>query len=875
MSDSSVGESAVLSLELGRRVDRVCDRFEAAWRAGPPPRIEDFLAGWSGPERSALLRELVLLDADYRRNRGLPCSAEGYRRDFPGLDPAGLADALAAASTLSGTALPSQDCAPVEDFPAGLVCLSGAYELGEEIGEGAVGVVHRAHDLGLGRVVAVKVLLPKHRGRAELVRRFVAESQVLGRLQHPGIPAVHGRGELPDGRPFFTMKLVRGQTLEALLQARRASSDERPRFLGLFEQVCQAVAYAHSEGVIHRDLKPANVMVGAFGEVQVMDWNFAKEVDAAPADEAVPAGQETLGPAAATLADPGGGTEGGQVIGTPAYMPTEQARGESADRRSDVFGLGAILCEVLTGQPPFGGKSRQEVHARAQACDHAEALVRLDGCGADAELVRLCKGCLAAEPSGRPQDAGEVARAVAAYQAGVQERLQAAERERAAAQARAEEAKATAAAERRVRRRTAWLAAAVLLLVVAGVGAGWWLQQRQRAADAVVDSKLKEVQALLDQAKGTPLADGGKQREALKVAQNALELARTGGASASVRERAAALVAELEKEEEVAGRDHRLLAWLPVIRGRLAQPPDVRGPRSADEQFANAFREWGLDVDATPTAEAAARLGERPVAVVVKVSAALDEWVRERQWQGKPRAEWQRLVDLAAAVREVPLAVHSPEGLSLVELLRDPQRTRFRLRAEVRHTGNNEWGAAGLYFARATFPSASGLVHHYGALTYNDIRDEKAFWFKQLKEEFKKKGKALPKMKPPEGNQVLLGPRLYPPGGDPPGEVKLSSISGYFKPAGLGGDWRLLAVEVTPDGVKGFLDQIPLGTLLASRWERQVWEALGGIRRAQPKALYVQGPDPVYAPGGGVGLYVYRGSAYFRRVVIEPLDKPN
>src|SRR5262249_10232936 len=154
-----------------------------------------------------------------------------------------VADAVAAPSILSTTTPTPHDGAPGEGPLAGRGCCSGAYELGEEIGSGGVGVVYRARDLGLGRDLAVKGLRPEHRGRAERAWRFVAEARVLGRLQHPGIPAVHGCGELPDGRPFFTMKLVRGQTLEDLLGARRTPSDDLPRFVGIFEQVCQAVAY--------------------------------------------------------------------------------------------------------------------------------------------------------------------------------------------------------------------------------------------------------------------------------------------------------------------------------------------------------------------------------------------------------------------------------------------------------------------------------------------------------------------------------------------------------------------------------------------------------------------------------------------------------
>jgi eukaryotic-like serine/threonine-protein kinase len=131
-------------------------------------------------------------------------------------------------------------------------------------------------DVDLGRDLAVKILLEKHRDDPEAIRRFVEEAQIGGQLQHPGIVPVHELGRLPDGRLYIAMKLVRGQTLAALLRARQGPSDDRPRFLAVFEQVCQAMAYAHTRGVVHRDLKPSNVMVGNFGEVQVMDWGLAK-----------------------------------------------------------------------------------------------------------------------------------------------------------------------------------------------------------------------------------------------------------------------------------------------------------------------------------------------------------------------------------------------------------------------------------------------------------------------------------------------------------------------------------------------------------------------------------------------------------------------
>src|SRR5262249_30223272 len=162
------------------------------------------------------------------------------------------------------------------------------------IARGGMGVIFRATDNALGREVAIKVLVERFAPDSGTARRFADEARIAAQLQHPGIPPVHDVGTLPDGRPFLAMKLIKGQTLEELLQARPDVSGERGRYVAVFEQVCQAVAYAHSRGVIHRDLKPSNVMVGAFGEVQVMDWGLAKVLSArlteAPRTEETSAG---------------------------------------------------------------------------------------------------------------------------------------------------------------------------------------------------------------------------------------------------------------------------------------------------------------------------------------------------------------------------------------------------------------------------------------------------------------------------------------------------------------------------------------------------------------------------------------------------------
>src|SRR5215469_10864659 len=148
------------------------------------------------------------------------------------------------------------------------------YQLQGEIARGGMGAVLRGRDMDLGRDLAVKVLLEKHANRPEVARRFIEEAQIGGQLQHPGVVPVYDIGRFGE-RPFFTMKLVKGQTLAHLLAERADYTQDRPRYLAAALQVAQTIAYAHAKGVIHRDLKPANVMVGSFGEVQVMDWGLA------------------------------------------------------------------------------------------------------------------------------------------------------------------------------------------------------------------------------------------------------------------------------------------------------------------------------------------------------------------------------------------------------------------------------------------------------------------------------------------------------------------------------------------------------------------------------------------------------------------------
>jgi serine/threonine protein kinase len=232
----------------------------------------------------------------------------------------------------------------VSDWPD----LSGTkYRLLEKFAAGGMGTVYLAEDTQLQRRVALKVLhLPEV--ASDLSARMWREARVIAKLEHPSIVPVHDVGELPDGRVFYVMKFVQGQRLDQYANA----ENELPNRLRIFQKICEAVAFAHANGVIHRDLKPENIMVGAFGEVLVMDWGLAKIVDeeAKIEERGLKIGSEDSMNGTSLAVAPHE-TQHGTVMGTPAYMAPEQKRGEigQIDQRADIFALGAILKFLLAG----------------------------------------------------------------------------------------------------------------------------------------------------------------------------------------------------------------------------------------------------------------------------------------------------------------------------------------------------------------------------------------------------------------------------------------------------------------------------------------------------------------------------------------------
>jgi tetratricopeptide (TPR) repeat protein len=514
------------------------------------------------------------------------------------------------------------------------------YQFFGELARGGMGVVLRGRDRDLGRDLAFKVLRPDLADRPGVVQRFVEEAQLSSQLQHPGIVPVHDLGRFADGRPYFAMKLVNGHTLAALLTDRPNPAADRGRFVRHFLQVCQAVAYAHARGVVHRDLKPANVMVGAFDEVLVMDWGLAKVLPRDGADQPrhEPDRPEPRREPEIRTARLGSGAEtmAGSVFGTPAFMPPEQAGGEveRLDERADVFGLGAILCVIVTGEPPYLGETPEAIRLLAARGQLAGCFDRLDRCGADAELIALCKSCLAPARDDRPRDAGAVAGAVLAHLTGVEDRAARAERDRAAA--------AAAAREQRKRRRVRLGLAAALAVLGLGLGAFFWWQDRQgertrrlRAEADTAQARL-EAQTLVERAN----AEAAEARAATGV-EAALALAaelRTRyrfAEAKAVLDQGAGLLrqvarAGLLERHRRACADLALVTELDAIRMRAVTWtgwPD-RGGRFDQSSAPPAYRAsllgHGLDVAGGDPAAEADRV--RASAVRAELVAALDDW---------------------------------------------------------------------------------------------------------------------------------------------------------------------------------------------------------------------------------------------------------
>ncbi len=370
-------------------------------------------------------------------------------------------------------------------------------------------------------------------------------------------------------------------------------------------------------------------------------------------------------------------SQAGSVLGTPSYMAPEQARGETEfiNERADVFALGSILCETLTGSPAFTGRNSIEILRKAARGDTADALTRLDGCGAESELIALARDCLAVEPEDRPRDANVVSERVTAYLAGVQERVQAAERERAVAVARAIE-------ERRRRKVQLALAASVLAFTtLGGLSTTYYLQQRAERARqrteqfAATDRVVGRAATLRDQAEANP-EDLARWQVALAAVQEA-EVAGHAGAAP----RLLALRTEIQAGLDAAQRDKALLDRLIDIRSAGADDVDGSATEAA---YANAFREAGIDVASLTPAEVGSNLKARRASLVLGLAVALDDWASIRRGKRRNPGGAARLSEVAC--------VGDPDIWRKICAPRSTYPTRRPFKHSHRRRSTTNWG---------------------------------------------------------------------------------------------------------------------------------------------------------------------------------------
>ena len=422
MSQSSLPDGADPSLDLALRVDRVCNRYEAAWVEGRP-RLEDYLGDWLEPGRSALLRELVALDAEYRRSRSETPRPTDYHSLFPDAPPAWLTDAVSGASdSAAETQFPLAEATPcvgsrdpaLTETACGLSPplsepsavppeLAGhpRYQVLALLGQGGMGAVYKAEHKRMERIVALKVIRPGYIGNAAAVRRFQQEVRAAARLHHPHIVAAYDADEA-GGLHFLVMEYVEGQSIADYLRehgplpAAEACDYARQAALGL--------QHAHEQGMVHRDVKPHNLMRTPDGQIKILDFGLARVGRAVEATATSP----KSGVSASQL------TGVGAIMGTADYIAPEQADdAHGADSRADIYSLGCTLYQLLAGRPPFA-----RPHVQMTLAAHQEETPKpLSATRPDvpAALAAVLRRMMAKSPVDRYQTAAEVVAALAPF----------------------------------------------------------------------------------------------------------------------------------------------------------------------------------------------------------------------------------------------------------------------------------------------------------------------------------------------------------------------------------------------------------------------------------------------------------------------------
>jgi serine/threonine-protein kinase len=494
------------------------------------------------------------------------------------------------------------------------------YEFETVLGRGGMGIVFRARHLKLNRLVAVKMMLAGAFAESREKERFEREALSVAGLRHPNIVQIYDVGDM-GGRPYFTMELVDGGSL-----AQKGAGTPQParQVAKMVATLAGAVQAAHACGIVHRDLKPANVLLTVDETPKIVDFGLARRQD-----------------------DRADLTQTGVPVGTPSYMAPEQAGGrrDAVGPAVDVYALGAILYEELTGRPPFRGKSAAATLQKVLAEEPAPP-AQLNPC-VPRDLETICLKCLRKDSGQRYATASDLAADL--------ERFLNHEPIHARPQGRME--RCLQWAQRRP--AAAALVITVTLFAAAGVAAAWAFHRQQRA---VVDRQLRadyDVGEILTPARGR-LDVGWKELDLPKLnvirveAIRAVDVARSGGASVAVQQEADAFLQAAEEYLRRARGDRVLLEA--VVEVSAPQETNTRIqttgaivpiPPSADEQYATAFRHWGLDVDRVAEADIVTLLRAEPDGFIQEVIGALDDWMLQRRRQKSVTADWRRLYRLA------------------------------------------------------------------------------------------------------------------------------------------------------------------------------------------------------------------------------------
>jgi tetratricopeptide (TPR) repeat protein len=394
-----------------QRIDEACDRFEAAWRGGDRPDLRTFLAELEGVARARLLRELLELELEFLSEAGEMPDPRRYRERLP--EHVDIVDAVFARRTHTGAPRdhldrpspadvtidlppadeahagvmvdvdastdPSTAVAPPPSAPARIIA---GYEIQGELGRGGMGVVYKARQIALGRMVALKLIRSAEFATTDELVRFPNEAEAVARLDHPHIVPIFEVGQWRALR-FFSMKLIEGSSLDRKLATYTADFAAAARLAAL---VAEGVHHAHQRGILHRDLKPANILLDDRGTPHITDFGLARRIDS---------GSDL--------------TQSGLPMGTPSYMSPEQARGDkgSLTTATDVYGLGSILYALLTGRAPFAGTSLAETLDMVRA-EPAPAPSRLNG-RVPRDLEVICLKCLEKDPERRYKSALDLA----------------------------------------------------------------------------------------------------------------------------------------------------------------------------------------------------------------------------------------------------------------------------------------------------------------------------------------------------------------------------------------------------------------------------------------------------------------------------------